>query len=119
MLKKSAFVSAAAAGLMMLGAPAFAGGHGHDGGGDMTWVENETSHYVDVNNDNSLVSVDDVLSNNAIPVCHNNVNVLGVQVADVANGLGLNLPILNNKPASNAEGNSGCAAGVSSVETED
>lgn len=103
MFKKSAFVSAAAAGLMMLGAPAFASeGHGPE-------FEDEFS----------VFTVDDVLSGNAVNACHNNVNVLGVQVADIANGVGLNLPILNDEPISGAEGSSDCNALANTVEHDD
>ena len=119
MLKKSAFVSAAAAGVMMLGAPAWAGG-GYDHKDTDKYVDNDTtSHYVDVNNDNSVVDVGDVLSNNAVPVCHNNVNVLGVQVADIANGSGLTVPLLNEESASDTEGGANCMASTNSVDTED
>ena len=119
MLKKSAFVSAAAAGVMMLGAPAWAGGGGHSDEADK-WVHNE-SHSTMVENEDeyALVDTGDVLSGNAVPVCHNNVNVLGVQVADVANGLGLNVPIANDEPASNAEGGANCSAVTNSVEKDD
>lgn len=117
MLKKSAFVSAAAAGVMMIGAPAFAGGYDHTKEIEKH-VDNDT-HQVDVNNDNSVVNVGDVLSNNAVPVCHNNINALGVQVADVANGMGLNVPIANHKSPSEAEGSSNCTASVDSAEMED
>ena len=49
-----------------------------------------------------LVNVDDVLNENNIGVCDNNINVLGVQVTDVLNGLGLSLL----SPAGETEGTS-------------
>ncbi|GAB3572507.1 hypothetical protein GCM10027445_30110 [Amycolatopsis endophytica] len=79
-LKKSAIVAAAAAGFMMIGSPAFAAQGSWDEGGDTGQL--------------GLVNVDDVLNDNNVGVCDNNVNVLGVQVADALNGVGLTVPIL-------------------------
>ena len=91
MLKKSAFVGAIAAGVMMIGAPAFATQGGHWDGGDDTGQL-------------GLVNVDDVLNDNNVGACGNHVNVLGVQVTDVLNGAGVALPILTG--ASEAESGS-------------
>jgi len=90
-LKKSAIVAAVAAGFMMIGSPAFATQGGHWDGGDDTGQL-------------GLINVDDVLNDNNVGVCGNNVNVLGVQVADALNGLGLTVPILTG--ASQAESGS-------------
>ncbi|WP_167481490.1 MULTISPECIES: hypothetical protein [Amycolatopsis] len=89
MLKKSAIVAAAAAGFMMIGSPAFATqGGGWDDGGDTGQL--------------GLVNVDDVLNDNNIGVCDNNVNVLAVQVEDTLNGFGVSVPILSG--ATHTEG---------------
>ena len=69
MFKKSAIVASAAAGLLMIGSPAFA---------TPDEVEDNTGQV-------GLVNVDDVLNENNIGVCDNNINVLGVQVTDVLN----------------------------------
>ncbi|WP_370876705.1 hypothetical protein [Amycolatopsis thermophila] len=90
MLKKSAIVAAAAAGFMMIGSPAFAtqgGGHWDDGG--------DTGQL-------GLVNVDDVLNDNNVGVCDNQVNVLGVQVADALNGAGLTVPVLTGASESDS-----------------
>ncbi|MFF5991911.1 hypothetical protein [Prauserella flavalba] len=98
MLKKSAFVAAAAAGLMMIGSPAFASG-------EIDEEQNDTGQL-------GLVNVDDVLNDNNVGVCDNHVNVLGVQVADVLNGLGV--PLLS--PAAETEA---AAPDVCVAESED
>ncbi|NIH80319.1 hypothetical protein [Amycolatopsis viridis] len=104
MLKKSVIVAAAAAGFMMIGSPAFAtqgGGWGHHhGGGDTGQI--------------GLINVDDVLNDNNVGVCHNNVNVLGIQVADALNGVGLNIPILTGA----AQQEAGSASEVCVAEVE-
>ncbi|WP_167481489.1 MULTISPECIES: hypothetical protein [Amycolatopsis] len=82
MLKKSAIVAAAAAGFMMIGSPAFATqGGGWDDGGDTGQL--------------GLVNVDDVLNDNNVGVCDNNVNVLAVQVEETLNDWGLSVPIVS------------------------
>nr|WP_208406272.1 hypothetical protein [Amycolatopsis granulosa] len=65
----------------MIGSPAFAAQGAWDEGGDTGQV--------------GLVNVDDVLNDNNVGACHNNVNVLGVQVADALNGAGLSVPVLS------------------------
>ncbi|AIJ23439.1 MULTISPECIES: hypothetical protein [Amycolatopsis methanolica group] len=81
MLKKSAIVAAAAAGFMMIGSPAFATQGAWDEGGDTGQL--------------GLLNVDDVANDNNVGVCDNNVNVLGVQVADALEGVGATVPILS------------------------
>lgn len=73
----------------------------------------------EIDNEYSVISVDDVASGNAVVVCHNSVNALGVQAADIANGLAANLPILNEAPVSTAEGNADCNASAVTVENND
>lgn len=90
MLKKTAFVATAAAGLMMLGSPAFATTGGDDGHGDGSGQV-------------GLVNVNDVLNDNNVGVCDNKVNVLGVQATDALNGLGI--PLLSPGGATGAESN--------------
>ncbi|WP_199543549.1 hypothetical protein [Prauserella sp. PE36] len=96
MLKKSAFVAAAAAGLMMIGSPAFAGGEI-----DKDKEQNHTGQI-------GLVNVNDVLNDNNVGVCDNHVNVLGVQVADALNGLGV--PLLSPAAETEAAANDICVA---------
>ncbi|MFC4002854.1 hypothetical protein ACFS2C_22715 [Prauserella oleivorans] len=105
MLKKSAFVAATAAGLLMIGSPAFAGG-GDTIDKDIHKEIHKTATQIindDVEGPNGqlgLVNVNDVLNDNNVGVCDNNVNVLGVQVADALNGL--SVPLLS--PAGESEG---------------
>lgn len=100
-LKKSGFVAATAAGLLMLGSPAFA---------------DDTDYSDGAHGQLGLVNVGDVLNDNNVGVCDNNVNVLGVQVTDVANGLGLALPLLS--PGSATE-NDGVAPDICAAESDD
>ncbi|UJW36917.1 hypothetical protein L3Q67_45455 (plasmid) [Saccharothrix sp. AJ9571] len=80
MFKKFACVAAAMAGFMMIGSPAFAD---------------------DPDDTVGLVNTGDILSDNAIDVCTNSVQVLGVQVVDVLNGLSASVPILTSAPDDN------------------
>jgi hypothetical protein len=76
-LKKAGVVAAAAAGLLMLGAPAFAGeapgmgGHGHDG------INNAKNGQVGIVNLNDIDIVKDINVNAVVGGCGNNVGVLG------------------------------------------
>ncbi|GHE81312.1 hypothetical protein GCM10017786_09610 [Amycolatopsis deserti] len=81
MLKKTAIVAAAAAGFLMIGSPAFATQGSWEEGGDTGQL--------------GLLNVDDVANDNNVGVCDNQVNVLGVQVADALNGVGATVPILS------------------------
>lgn len=79
MLKKTAFVTTAAAGLLMLGSPAFAW-EGDD-------IETEINEYH--SNDTytaqyGLINVNNVLNDNNIGICDNTV---GVQVGDILDGI--------------------------------
>jgi hypothetical protein len=89
-LKKAGVVAAAAAGLIMLGAPAFAStastqgwdhGHGHEGHG--------SSSYNGPGNQLGLVNTGDidVLHNVSVPVCANNDDIAVGLVAVVADVL--------------------------------
>jgi hypothetical protein len=72
-LKKAGVVAAAAAGLLMLGAPAFAGdGHGMGGG-----VNNAKNGQVGIVNLNDIDIVKDININGVVGACGNNVGVLG------------------------------------------
>lgn len=72
MLKKAGVVAAAAAGLLMLGAPAFAGdGHGMGG------VNNAKNGQVGIVNLNDIDIVKDININGVVGACGNNVGVLG------------------------------------------
>ncbi|UJW28678.1 hypothetical protein L3Q67_25775 [Saccharothrix sp. AJ9571] len=77
MFKKFAFTAAAVAGFMMIGSPAFADEPDDTAG---------------------LVNTGDILSDNAISLCTHSVQVLGVQVTDVLNGLSASVPILTTAP---------------------
>lgn len=86
MLKKMGFVAvSAAAGMMVLGGVASASESHHYRGDD--------DHQVGLVNVNNLDALHNV--NAVVGFCHNNVNVLGVQVPvqDSANGIGV--PILS------------------------
>jgi hypothetical protein len=69
MMKKAGVVAAAAAGLMMLGAPAFAGGMDGDHNGQVGLV-----------NVNDVDVVKDINVNIPVGVCNNNIGVLAVIV---------------------------------------
>jgi hypothetical protein len=73
MLKKAGFVAVAAAGLMMLGAPAFAGEGGHRHGGN-----NARNGQVGIINLNGIDILKDININGVVGVCGNNVGVLGL-----------------------------------------
>ncbi|NIH80318.1 hypothetical protein [Amycolatopsis viridis] len=94
-------MAAVAAGFVMIGSPAFAAQGAWDEGGDTGQV--------------GLVNVDDVLNDNNVGACHNNVNVLGVQVADALNGVGLDIPVLTGA----AQQEAGSAPNVCVAEVED
>ncbi|GAB3008996.1 hypothetical protein LWP59_02285 [Amycolatopsis acidiphila] len=104
MLKKMGFVAAsAAAGMLLLGGVASASESHHYRGGD-------DDHQVGLVNVNNLDALHNV--NATVGFCHNNVNVLGVQVPvqDSANGIGV--PILS--PGHNGaagENPDNCASG--------
>lgn len=106
MLKKIGLATVAAAGIAMVGSPAFADVPGYGSSVD--------------NNDhqNGLVNVDkvDVAHNVNVPVglCGDDVNVLGVQVPVRANGLLNGLPILSPRSpsANNGAAPQVCASGV-------
>jgi hypothetical protein len=73
-LKKAGVIAAAAAGLLMLGAPAFAGeGDGGQGGG----VNNAKHGQVGLVNINDVDIVKDINLNGVVGACGNNVGVLG------------------------------------------
>jgi hypothetical protein len=74
--KKAGVVAAAAAGLLMLGGPAFAGeGHGHD-----DHVNNTTNGQLGLVNLNDIDILKDINVNVPIGVCNNNIGVLAVIV---------------------------------------
>lgn len=73
----------------------------------------------EIDNDSSVVSVGDVGSGNAVDACHNSVNALGVQAANIADGIAANVPILNDEPVSAAEGGANCNASATTVENDD
>ncbi|MCE7008597.1 hypothetical protein LWC34_38160 [Kibdelosporangium philippinense] len=73
MLKTAGVVAAAAAGLLMLGAPAFAGeGPGHGGG-----INNAKHGQVGLVNLNDIDIAKDINVNAVVGGCGNNVGVLG------------------------------------------
>jgi hypothetical protein len=80
--KKTATVVAATAGLMLAASPAFADGING----------NDDNH---INPQLGLVNVSDVLNEPTVGVCDVTANVLGVQVDDSLNNLGIDLPILS------------------------
>ena len=73
MLKKTGLVAVAAAGLLMLGAPAFAGegGHGHG-------VNNAHNGQVGLINLNDIDILKDINLNVVAGACGNNVGILGL-----------------------------------------
>ncbi|MFC0114407.1 hypothetical protein [Kibdelosporangium aridum] len=71
MLKKAGVVAAAAAGLLMLGAPAFAG-EGHGSG-----INNAKHGQVGIVNLNDIDIIKDINVNGVLGACGNNVGVLG------------------------------------------
>lgn len=96
MLKKAGIVVAtAAAGLLAVSPLAFAGSkhdhHGSEQAGSGT--NNIVSEDRERESSAGLVNVDalngDILNENAVNVCDINVNVLAVQVTDIAGALGL------------------------------
>jgi hypothetical protein len=73
-LKKAGVIAAAAAGLLMLGAPAFAGG---DGEGHGYGVNGAKHGQVGVVNLNDIDIAKDINVNGVVGGCGNNVGVLG------------------------------------------
>jgi hypothetical protein len=73
MLKKTGLVAVAAAGLLMLGAPAFAGDGDHDHG-----VNNAHNGQVGLINLNDIDILKDINLNVVAGVCGNNVGILGL-----------------------------------------
>ncbi|MEV4318732.1 hypothetical protein [Actinocrispum sp. NPDC049592] len=71
-MKKAGVIAAAAAGLLMLGAPAFAG-EGHDMGG----INGAKHGQVGLVNLNDIDIVKDININGVVGACGNNVGVLG------------------------------------------
>ncbi len=73
MMKKAGVIAAAAAGLLMLGAPAFAGeGHGH-----MDGINGAKHGQVGLVNLNDIDIAKDINVNGVVGACGNNVGVLG------------------------------------------
>ncbi|NIJ10380.1 hypothetical protein FHU38_000724 [Saccharomonospora amisosensis] len=90
MFKKTAFVATTAAGLLMLGSPAFAW-EGDD-------IEVNEYHSNDTYTAQyGLINVNDVLNDNNIGICDNNV---GAQIGDLLNGV--SVPVLS--PDANSAG---------------
>jgi hypothetical protein len=84
-LKKAGVVAAAAAGLLMLAGPAFAGGEGmgegHGHGHDYGYGTNGTHNgQVGLVNLNDIDIVKDINLNAVLGACGNNVGVLGAAV---------------------------------------
>jgi hypothetical protein len=75
-LKKAGVIAAAAAGLLMLGAPAFAGGDG-DGMGHGYDVNGAKHGQVGIVNLNDIDIAKDINVNGVVGACGNNVGVLG------------------------------------------
>jgi hypothetical protein len=74
-LKKAGVIAAAAAGLLMLGGPAFAGGYGDGEGGD--GVNSAKHGQVGLVNLNDIDIAKDINLNGVVGACGNNVGVLG------------------------------------------
>lgn len=81
MLKKSVFVAATAAGLLMLGSPAMAGSY------DNPEEDVKTQDNLD---QTGLVNVNGILSDSNIGVCDNNISPVSAQIPDLLSG-GVNL----------------------------
>jgi hypothetical protein len=82
-LKKAGVVAAAAAGLLMLAGPAFAGGEGHGYGDDYGYGGddyNVANNQVGLINANDIDIVKDINLNAVLGACGNNVGILGAAV---------------------------------------
>jgi hypothetical protein len=80
-LKKAGVVAAAAAGLLMLAGPAFAGGEGMgDGYGHGHGINGAHNGQVGLVNLNDIDIVKDINLNAVVGACGNNVGVLGAAV---------------------------------------
>jgi hypothetical protein len=83
MMKKAATLVAAGAAMMLAAAPAYAGNGVND---------NDDNH---VNPQLGLANVSNVLNEVTVGVCDVTANVLGVQVDDSLNNVGLDAPVLS------------------------